>query len=177
MKSDLKRDEFLLLILLAFFAFAWTFKVEPFLSHSTLFASLNPVMQYVLFNIGFIFFGIVLINVPYLLAYKKHIGIVRMIRVGFAGWLMFSFIFDLWQPPYFLSSTGQYLINAQQALPFTAVDAMLSWVWSFIIPANTMILGLSILYIFVYGVTPVLVTFIMVFILKPKVFRKLVLRQ
>ena len=171
------RDEFVLLGLLGVFAAIWITIIQPYLSQSQIFANLNPVLQYILFNVGFIMFAIIMINIPYLLAYKEHIGLSRMLRVGFAGWLLFSFIFDLWQPPYFLSSTGQVLITVQQALPNTAVDAMLSWVWGFIISPSIMIDGLSLLYIAVYGFTPVIATLAMIFILKPDAFRRLVLRQ
>ena len=177
MEFEPARDEFVLLGLLVIFAAFWVIVVEPYLSQSQFFLQLNPVLQYILFNIGFIFFAIVIINVPYLLSYREHIGMLRMLRVGFAGWLLFSFIFDMWQPPYFLSSTGQVLITMQQALPNTAVDAMMTWVWGLIIPSNVFIGGLSLLYIAVYGFTPIIITFVMIFILKPSMFRKLILRQ
>lgn len=172
-----ERDEFVLLGLLGVFAAFWVFIVEPVLGHSPFFLGLNPVFQYILFNVGFILFAIVIINIPYMISYHEHIGFFRMLRVGFAGWLLFSFIFDLWQPPYFLSPSGQVLITSHQALAETAVDAMLAWVWSFVIPNQIVIDGLSLLYLFVYGVTPVLATLGMIFILKPDAFRKLILRQ
>lgn len=172
-----QRDEFVLLGLLAIFAAFWVFLVEPYLGTSQIFLGLNPVVQYVIFNVGFIIFAIVIINIPYLLTFHEHIGFFRMLRIGFAGWLLFSFIFDLWQPPYFLSPSGQILITIQQALPNTAVDAMLTWIWSQIIPNIIIVNGLSLLYLFVYGITPVLATLAMIFILKPNAFRKLVLRQ
>lgn len=177
MEVEPQKDEFVLLGLLAVFAALWVFLIEPYLGQSQIFLGLNPILQYVLFNVGFIVFAIVIINVPYLVSFHEHIGFFRMIRVGFAGWLLFSFIFDLWQPPYFLSPSGQVLITVQQALPNTAVDAMLTYVWSSIIPNNITINGLSFLYLFVYGVTPILATLAMIFILKPNAFRRLVLRQ
>lgn len=165
---------FFFLIVFAVFSFIL---VIPYSQNSEDFQTLNPVLQYILFNLGFIVFSIVFINIPFRFFTGKKIKIIDMFKIGLAGWLLFSFIFDLWQPPYYLSTDGEVLIKSQQALPFTAVDGMLAYLWSFLIPANFLINNFSLLYIAVYIFTPIITVFTMMVLFKPDVIKKAVLRH
>lgn len=172
MNLKINKLELILLGLMTVFALVWVLIVTPYMEQSNTFANLNPVFQYILFNTGFILLSIVFINIPVKLVSKKKINFITMVKVGLAGWLLFSFIFDLWQPPNYLSPTGQILIPAQSALPNTAVDAMLTYLWSFIIP-QTLVMGYSLVYIFVYFITPIIAVFAMILLLKPSMVIKI----
>lgn len=172
-----REDEIYLFGLLTAFSVIWVIFITPTLEYSNAFISLNPVLQYVSFNLGFIVLTIVMINLPYRFFSGKKTKLVNMLKLGIAGWLMFSFVFDLWQPPYYLSATGGVLITNQQSLPSTAVDAMLTYVWSAVVPANSTFMGFSSLYIFVYFVTPILAVLVMMIMLKPKLFRQAILER
>lgn len=177
MEIELEHDEIVLFGLLTAFALIWVVFAMPYLENAAWFLNLNPVFQYFLFNIGFIMFGIILINLPYRLQFKERIEFLTMLKLGISGWLIFSFIFDLWQPPYYLSSAGQVLITNQQALFATSIDAMLTYVWSFLLPVNLGINGISFVYMLVYFVTPILALTGMMFMLKPDAFRRLILNR
>jgi hypothetical protein len=100
-----------------------------------------------------------------------------MLKIGLAGWLLFSFIYDLWQPPNNISPQGQILITAQQSLPNTAVDAMLRYVWSGIIPANIFVNGISLLFIAVYAFSPIITVLLMIILFKPSLVKKIILEK
>lgn len=171
------KDEIYLFGFLSLFAILWVVLVTPRIEYSALFLNLNPVIQYFVFNIGFIIFAVLMINLPYRFIKGKKLEPKNIIKVGIAGWLGFSFVFDMWQPPYYLSSTGQVLITSQQALPSTAVDAMTTYIWSLVIPQSSVFMGLSTIYIFVYFVTPIIAVLDMMLILKPSLFRKMILER
>lgn len=169
--------ELLLLGLIATFASIWVLIITPNLEQSSYFYNLNPIFQYLLFNTGFILLSIIIINVPYKLIADEEFDFLINLKLGISGWLIFSFIFDLWQPPNYLSPLGQILIPAQAALPNTAVDAMVTYVWSSIISPNIFVNGISLLYIFVYFVTPIIAVISMIMLLKPSLVIKTLLQR
>lgn len=171
------KQEWYLFGFLTIFAIVWVLAIIPYLAYSIQFTKLNPVVQYLVYNLGFIMLTIVLINVPFKLITSKSVNLKDMIKIGIAGWLLFSFIFDLWQPPNYLSPDGTVLITNDQALPDTSVDAMLTYLWSFVIHSNVFVHGLSLLYIAVYFITPIIVVGIMIAVLKPSVFKKIILQS
>src|SRR5689334_19435697 len=93
------KQEVYLFVFLTIFAILWVSLVTPFFENSVYFASLNPILQFFSFNVGFILMSIVLINVPFKILTTHKVNFFDMIRVGLSGWALFSFIFDLWQPP------------------------------------------------------------------------------
>lgn len=134
---------------LAMLSFFWVFLIMPVLSNSDWFSALNPVLQYVLFNLGFIFLTTVGFGVLFALVEKKQKLVLKEILLnGLASWVLFSLVFDMWQPPYFLSaSDGSILITNSAALPYTAVDAVMAYVWATLgvssKPINSNLVGLS----------------------------------
>lgn len=173
----LEKDELYLFGLLSVFAILWVVLITPYIERSDLFLRLNPVLQYVIFNIGFIVFTIVVINLPYRFFTGKKTQPVDMLKVGIAGWLMFSFVFDLWQPPYYISPSGNVLITSNESLPLTAIDAVMTYVWALIVPVNYTFFGFSLLYISVYIITPIIAVVLMMLILRPSLFRKIILER
>lgn len=171
------KQEMYLFGFLTLFAILWIGFLIPYLGNSTDFAKLNPIQQYILFNVGFIFLSIVLINVPFKILTHHKVKLVDMIKIGLAGWLLFSFIYDLWQPPNNISPEGKILITAQQSLPNTAVDAMLRYVWEGIIPHNAFIGGISLLYLAVYFISPIIAVLFMILLFKPSLIKKVILEK
>lgn len=175
MVLNVTKQELYLFGLLIIFASIWIILVIPDLVNSTAFNNLNPVGQYIVFNIGFVLLTIVLINIPYKLITHHKVNLTDTLKIGIAGWLLFSFVLDLWQPPNYISTEGQILITAKQSLPNTADDAMLTFVWSHVIPSNVFIKGVSLLYIAVYFFTPIITVLVMILLFKPSVVKKVLL--
>ena len=171
------RSELYLFLFLTIFSIFWISFVTPLLTKSDQFARLNPVVQYLTYNIGLMMLTIVMINLPYKFVMNRPIDLKDMIKVGIMGWLLFSLIFDMFQPPYYLSTTGQILITSQQALPNTAIDAVFTYLWSFLIPPNIFIHGLSLLYISVYLFSPVITVAVMIILFKPTLVKKIILQR
>lgn len=177
MKFHVTRQEEYIFSFLVLFAVVWVIGITPMLENSSYFSKLNPVIQYVSFNLGFIFLTVVLINLPYRIVTKTKVSLKNMLKLGIVGWLLFSFIYDLWQPPNYLSPSGHVLIVNQQALPNTAVDAMLTYLWSFVVPNGMMIHGISLLYISVYFFTPIITVSVMILLFRPNIIKQAILEK
>ena len=82
-----------------------------------------------------------------------------------AGFLVFSWVFDMIQPPLAWSTTGQLLIPVgTSSLENTAVDYMFGWIYM-----QVGIVG-PLLYYMVYFVTPVIGIILAALIMTPKQF-------
>ncbi len=154
----------------------WAFIVTPILTSAPWFLFLNPVVAYLLYNVGWILLISAIFGgfVAHFLVSEGNV--VHMFRVGIATWIGFSFLFDMWQPPLYLSTGGQVLIPlGTAALENTAVDAMTAYVWQSILGNEVMLQysGISLWFILTYVVTPVIALVVMALILKPKQFLKL----
>jgi hypothetical protein len=130
-----RQSELILIVFFSVFGAAWAFFVVPYLTSSAWFIGLDPLSAYLLYNLGwfllttFLFGGLVAY-----LAFGK-IRIADMLKVGVSTWLFVSLVFDNFQPPFYMSSAGQVLIPVgTAALENEAVDAMLAYVWGFIVP-------------------------------------------
>ncbi len=160
----IEESEFIAICSIALFSGVWAIFILPWLTASGIFLGLNPVFQYILFNLGFITLTIVIFGGIFAFAQKKTDHFTAMFRAGIATWLGFSFILDLWQPPFYLSSAGQALITQGAALPQTSVDAMMVYIWG-LVGAT----GFS-LYLMVYFMTPIVATVVMAILLSPEKF-------
>jgi len=173
---DVEREEIITIAGFITFGVAWVVFVVPYLTSAAWFVGLNPIEGYLLYNIGWmllisaIFGGLVSF-----LAFEEH-HILGMLRIGIASWLFASFIFDNLQPPFYLSTTGEVLIPlGTSSLENTAVDAMLGYIWQFILGpySQHQFLGLSLVFITTYMMTPILAILSMAFLLAPEKFMEL----
>ena len=156
----ISKNEIIILFCGAFFAIIWMLIVSPYLQNSVWYQSQVPPIQFLLYEVAFLVGFIAILGFPIQLAYfkfkkKSAIGKFSLIlgsaKLGLSGWAVHKLIFDVWESPYFLSPSGEVLLNNNQALTNSAVDAAITWMWQQI--------GLSgsILYIAVYIVFPLLV--------------------
>lgn len=129
----------------------WTVAVMPGLADGAWFNSLAPPLQYIIFNVGIYFLVVALFGSVISLVLMQRLNLLSMLVNGLAGFLIFSFVLDMFQPPFSLSSSGAFIIQSSVANPTMAgasVDFMTAWTWSQI--------GIhgSALYYMTYAVTP-----------------------
>lgn len=144
------------LILLAgliIFGITWSLVVIPGLMTSAYWQGLNPIGQYFVYNIGMFLIISVMFGgfVSWILT--KQINLVQMFLNGFAGFLVFSFVLDMLQPPYAIGTSGAFQISSGTTLVGASVDYMVGWSW--------MQMGVhgSAVYYLTYAVTPALALF------------------
>ena len=137
--------------------------ILPYLTNSLWFVTLNPVAAYLIWNLGylFIFVGIFGAIIGFLGANTDLFG---MIRSGIAGFLIFSWVFDIIQPPLTWSTSGQLLIPPGQSLENTAVDYMFGELFK----------GIGVsgfpLFVMVYGLIPIVGIVLAFLLLNPAQF-------
>lgn len=142
--------------------------VIPQFQSANWFLSLNPVEQYILWNLGIIllFTGIfgVLVNA----ALRKRFSIANILLHGIAGFIVFSFVIDMIEPPFALNAMGQFIIPAGATLEGTSVDFMTAWLYQ-------TAFGISgpLLFWLTYLVTPALAIILFVIVLGPKKLLKI----
>jgi hypothetical protein len=149
--SGLSRREGYVLILFAGLALIWGLIVNPFLQNSEWFINLNPVAAYILYNMGTYFLVTVIFGIPSAFVMKRKFEVKwsDILIGGLVAFLVFSNVFDMWQPPLAWSTNGTLLIPvASSSLENTAVDYMYGWIWK----SLTLPVGLT--YLFVYVLVP-----------------------
>jgi len=177
-KFEISKDEWIAIGSISAFSLLLIILL-PKIMNSQWFTSLVPPLQYLIYNIGFILLTIIIFGVPISYTLKQDINLWTTIKSGFSSWLIFTFILDLWQPPFAFGPTGEYLINTPESLIGTSVDYMLGWVYMRLFPINGIIFTipiigrLSLLFILVYFITPVIAALVVALLLKPKIFAKL----
>ena len=140
-----------MLILFAVLALIWGLIVNPFLQNSEWFINLNPVAAYILYNVGTYFLVTVIFGVPSAFVIKRKFKVKwsDILIGGLVAFLVFSNVFDMWQPPLAWSTNGTLLIPvASSSLENTAVDYMYGWIWQ----SLTLPVGLT--YLFTYVLVP-----------------------
>jgi hypothetical protein len=157
-----------LILLFAFAAFGvtWTLAVTPTMMQSTWWNALNPVKQYLLYNIGMFLILAVAFGgfVTFLLT--NRLSLLQIFWNGLAGFLFFSFVLDLWQPPWAIGTNGDFLLPTGASMSATSVDYMLGWAF--------MQIGVhgSAVYWLTYAFVPILMIVITIFLLGMNKFLK-----
>jgi hypothetical protein len=155
------REKLLAVGAIGAFALVWAVLVIPALMVSAWFAAMAPPFQYVLYNVGFYLFTVVVVYLPYWYLRGKRVKWEKVLIAGLATWILFSFVIDMWEPPQFLGWNGAILITNETSLPGTAVDAMTAWCWNALgVPYS------NALYICTYVITPIITIIIAVLIFK-----------
>lgn len=123
------RVKVLFVFLLGLFGLIWFAWIVPDMAQSSYWAGLNPVQQYIYYNIGIFlvltagFGGFV----SFILT--QRINLVQMLVNGLGAFLVFSFILDNFSPPFAVSHNGLLIIPTGDTLAPAAVDYMVGWVW------------------------------------------------
>jgi hypothetical protein len=173
-KIRITRDEWLVIAAIASAALVLVC-ILPKMMNSDWFASLMPPLQYLAFNLGFILLTIIIFGVPTTFFLKKKIHFLTMLRGGIGSWLVFSFMLDLWQPPFSFGVSGQQMILDSKTLVGTSVDYMLGWTFMHILPfqaqdvfLNLPLVGkISLLFIMIYFITPIAAAVVAALLFRP----------
>jgi hypothetical protein len=175
MASRFNVSELIIIAMIAVFGVFWVIWMMPFLSTSAWFAGIAPIWQYLIFNLGFILLITVTFGSVVSLLRHQRFDLWEMIKSGLASFIVFSFIFDLWQPPYYIGVNGTILITNTGALAGTAVDAALYYVWTLIgINPLWMIDHVAWIYICVYFFSPIIAGFLAAILFDPEILYKMV---
>jgi hypothetical protein len=169
------KAEFGIIIGLLILGFFWAFIMVPYLTSQTWFLTLHPLFAYILYNIGWILLITVIFGGLVSVAIYKKNRLLNMVKWGSVSWICFSLVGDLWQPPLFLSPSGQVLIPlGGQNLESVAVDAMAATLWQqFFALFGVKLQGSWLWFFFTYVVTSIIGILLMALILTPKQFVKL----
>lgn len=123
------RLKLLFILLLGVFGLVWFAWIVPDMAQSSYWARLNPVQQYLYYNIGIFlvltagFGGFVSFIIT------QRINLIQMLVNGLAGFLVFSFILDNFSPPFAVGRNGTLIIPTGDTLAPAAVDYMVGWTW------------------------------------------------
>lgn len=162
---------------MATFGLVWSFIIVPYISSAEWFTTLYPLWAYLLYNLGWITAISVVIGGVVEYSLSEDFSIEETFRIGVSSWLGISLVFDLLQPPLYLSTSGQVLIPlGGPALENTAVDAMFATLWQGALGnlVYTQVFGVSLWFVLTYAVTPVVALVVMALLLSPKKFIELV---
>lgn len=102
----------------------------PFFQSSPDFLALNPVEQYLLWNLGISLIFVAFFGVLISTALKKRYSLASIFVHGIATFAVFSFVIDNLSPPFALNSAGEFIIPGGATLEGTSVDYMLAWLYS-----------------------------------------------
>lgn len=173
-----KLEEWQIILWLALFSFIWIFFVIPFLTSSEIYLSQNPIIQYFLYNLGFMSLTTATFGLVLTIWEENRINLTKLIKNGIASWLGVSFIFDLWQPPFYIDLLGNPVYSTEaSSLANTTIDGALVFFYNSILPnaKDIVFINISLLYILVYIVTPILALILMALLLSTSKFKKVVL--
>lgn len=168
----ISKIEFKIVVLLSIFGAAWMLLVVPQLIQSSWFQTQNPLTQYLIYNIGQWALTAGLLGIPIGKLAEAGSRLNRMLRASISTFISFSWVLDMWQPPFYLDPAGHTIITNAASLPSVSVDATWAWIWSILFPS---VLNTSTLYILVYLVTPFIGLILAAMILQPKRFTRMLL--
>ncbi len=153
-----RRGRLFALLSLVGFGLFWTYLGLP-LIQTPEFGTLSPLVAYPVYNLGWILtFSGGLAFILHLAA-RKTFHLSRSLSAGLGSWLGASFFYDVLQPGFYLSPTGQVLIPlGSQTGENTAVDAFVATIWSILFPS---VVGTPLWYNLTYRLVPIVSVIIM----------------
>ena len=170
---DIEREEVGIIGGVAVLGLLWSFVAVPYLSSTPWFLNLYPLWAYLLYNIGWILAISVIFGGLVEFVVSEDFSVGETFRIGLSSWLGVSLIFDMLQPPLYLSTSGQILIPlGTSALENVAVDATAATLWQNLLGGFVygQLFGVSSWFVLTYVVTPVIALVVMAFLLSPKKF-------
>lgn len=175
-KAKIETAELKILGGITAFAIIYILFIAPVITTNKSFLSLNPIFQYLIFNFGFMLISIAVFGTIISMEVRKEFDWKGAILDGVATFFAFSFILDLWQPPFFLDIQGNQIISGDATAVNTSVDAMWAFIVNTVFPGfkMTMIpfLNISLLYLTIYIFVPILTAIIASLILSKGQFFK-----
>lgn len=174
-KFEISRDEWIIILSVCGFAFIWILFIIPNIMNSNFFLGLVPPLQYFLYNIGFFLIISSIFGTPFSYVIKRRVDITGVIKGGISSSLFFIML-DLWQPPFLIApGSGEILITNMESLVGTSFDYTLYWFYSNLLPGiRYFFVGkMSALFILIYLFTPIVISFIIALLLKPRMVKRL----
>ncbi len=138
---------------------AWILGIVPTLINSAVFTNLHPILQYTVYNVGFVLLLGATAGFIIAVFLGHKVGFLSLLINGLASFLFFSFVLDMYQPPFAVDPSGKFVIPVQGTLVGTSVDYMTATIW-----AQAGISG-PFLFIATYGITPIIAILIAVVLL------------
>ncbi len=167
-ETRLEKGEIKILLALSVFSIMWIAVAIPFITTNSFFTSLNPVFAYALFNLGFIILTSITFGTVFAIL-KHNYDIWSAFSNGIVVWLSFSWVIDMYQPPYFLDMQGNEIISNVSTGANASVDAMWAFAFNSLVPslkpATIPFLNISLLFIAVYGFVPLMTVLIAAYVL------------
>ena len=173
--NKIDKEEWKIIAGLAAFSAVWILFVVPYLTGSADWNSMNPVLQYMLYNLGFILFTVASFGAILTMAFKQKFNTSNAFRNGISSWLGFSWVIDMWQPPNYIDTMGNVVITNAAALPNTSVDGMFVYIFDTLMPflKTTVVpfFNVSAEWVVVYMAVPLLTVTMVAYILSNGQFR------
>jgi len=180
---EISRDEWIVIGSVLIFAFVWIIFVTPSMMYSDWFKNLIPPIKYLVYHVGHIILTFIVFGTPTGFTLNKKVHFWGIIRGGIFSWLCISFIIDVWITPFSINPEGVFIISEGETLVGAAVDYMVGWCYSKILPGieNVFVTvpywrAFSMLFILTYFFTPIIAAFLMALVLKPRIFKNLIVR-
>lgn len=151
---------------LTLFAVVWVLLVLPMLVVDTTWISLAPPFKYLIYNLGFIALTCVSFGLT-LSLWKNEYSLFNIFKNGITSWLGISFVYDLWQPPFYINKLGDTIQSEKiSALADATSDGTLFYIYNNIFPSlkNTIFFDISLLYVCIYIFTPFLIILLMLYV-------------
>ena len=179
----ISRDEWIVIGSVLAFAFVWIIFITPVMMYSNWFRNLISPIQYLIYHVGHIILTFVVFGMPTGFTLNKKVHFWGTIRGGIFSWLCISFIIDIWIAPFSINPQGNFTIKEGETLVGAAVDYMVGWSYSKIMPGIEGVFvtipywrAFSMLFILTYFFTPIIAAFLMALVLKPRMFKNLIVR-
>jgi len=136
------------LIVLILIGVFWVLVAVPSMISSVWFQSLNPIEQWLLYESGMFVLIVGVLGFMITTAMQGRANFLMILVNGLGVWLLFEFVFDMYQTPFAIDQAGQFIIQPGATLIGCSVDYMMGWFWS------CFGIGGPALYYMVYLVTP-----------------------
>lgn len=174
-KNKIDHEEWKIIAGLFVFSAIWVLLVVPYLINSPAWNSQNPIVQYVLYQMGYISLSVAIFGSILTMLFKQKFKFVNAFRNGVAAWLSMAWVFDLMSPPNYIDPLGNIVITNAAALPNASVDAMFVYIFDTITPWMKDLVvpffNISAEWVAVYMAVPVLTLALVAFILTGGKFR------
>lgn len=146
----------LLISSLLIFSIAWIVFVIPWILNNQFFG-INPLLHFPLVQLGFYGLSICIMYLYDRIA-KKSERFGTTILKGIYGWSLFSFVADMWLPPFAITQNGALNVFPQNSLPTASGDYFIYELFGKYFQ-NLNLFGYSVAYLIVYVVIPIALLF------------------
>lgn len=164
MRTTIDAQEAKVLFALLAFSIVWIALVIPFITSNSMFLSLNPVISFFLFNLGFLLISIAIFGTILSMTIDQDFNWKNAFKNGLLAFLSFSFCLDIWSPPFAIDAQGNELISNSATGINAAGDRMWAYIFNSLFPwlkpIQIPVLNMSLLFVATYALVPLLMAVI-----------------